>query len=464
MIDASKRLVTLAVALVLAACHAARQRPLADVQGPAAGAAGVSASCLVGAYRLADGTDVDVGPDDDAHLRWRRPDGTTGRLARDADGSWTSTLGWTGRPGGIRVVFGGCEDGAITFGGVAGTRLALDAVETRFAGAGVALAGRLVLPRGDGPVPIVVLVHGSERRPARDFYFLQRLLPAMGVGAFVYDKRGTGASGGRYSHDYLLLAEDAVAAAREARRLAGGRAGRVGYLGTSEGGWVAPLAARLEAVDFVMVGYGLAVSPLDEDREAIALDLTRRGLGPEVVASGMEIADATAAILLSGFREGWDGLARARARYGAEPWFRHVRGNVTFLLLERPEAELRAEGPALLAGLPLQHDPLPVLRNLDVPQLWMLGEDDLDAPSAETARRLAALAAAGRPVTAALFPRAEHGLLEYEVGGDGARISTRYAAGYFPMIRDYALRGRLTGPYGASAIRNVPPSGAPTVR
>jgi len=47
---------------------------------------------------------------------------------------------------------------------------------------------------------------------------------------------------------------------------------RVGYQGGSQGGWVAPLAARIEPVDFVVVSFGLAVSPLDEDGEAIDFD------------------------------------------------------------------------------------------------------------------------------------------------------------------------------------------------
>src|SRR5207344_2142422 len=148
-------------------------------------------------------------------------------------------------------------------------------------------------------VPVVVLVHGSEDSSGRDFYALQRLLPAQGIGVFVYDKRGTGASEGRYTQDFDVLADDAVAAMREARRLAGPRAGRVGYQGGSQGGWIAPLAAHIEPVDFVIVSFGLAVSPLDEDREAIAFDMERAGYGAEIKAKAMEVADATAVIITS---------------------------------------------------------------------------------------------------------------------------------------------------------------------
>src|SRR5690606_38233641 len=122
-----------------------------------------------------------------------------------------------------------------------GMRLRFDTTETSFEVAGATIAGRLVLPEGQGAVPIVVLVHGAERDSARDYYTLQRLFPSAGIGAFVYDKRGTGGSSGRYTQNFLTLANDAIAALHEARRLAGTRAGRIGYQAGSQGGWVAPL-------------------------------------------------------------------------------------------------------------------------------------------------------------------------------------------------------------------------------
>jgi hypothetical protein len=225
--------------------------------------------CHVGAYRLADGRILDIAPSDGATLRWRALDGETGSLAVQSDGSWRSTVGWTGRKDGRKVIFSDCARGRINFAGVSGKRVPLQVTETRFSSRGVTLVGRLVLPLGRGPVPIVVLIHGAEHDSAREFNFLQRLLPAEGVGAFVYDKRGTGGSGGQYTQDYPILGSDAVAALREARRLAGGRAGRVGYQGGSQGGWIAPLAAKKAAVDFVIVSFGLAVSPLAEERESI---------------------------------------------------------------------------------------------------------------------------------------------------------------------------------------------------
>jgi pimeloyl-ACP methyl ester carboxylesterase len=408
--------------------------------------------CRIGIYQLHDGSDVDIGLTDGDHLRWRRKDGTTGVLTESSNGQWTSTLGWTSRSDGKHVSFSECSMGQIVFDGVPGRRIALDVTDTVFQGTGVRLAGRLVMPKGKARVPIVVLVHGSEDFSARDFYALQRQLPTEGIGVFVYDKRGTGASSGRYSQSYLLLADDAIAAMHEAKRLAGDRAGSVGYQGGSQAGWVVPLAAKIEPVDFVIVGFGLAVSPLEEDREAIALDMTRQGYGADVMAKAMKVADATANIMRSDFREDYDQLAALRAQYASEPWLKHVHGDFSFYLLDNPKAVVREKGPALLAHVPADYDPMPVLRNLDTPQLWILGEDDTEAPSAETARRLRGLIGQGRPITLVMFPHADHGIYEYETGADGTRVSTRNPDGYFRMMRDFIRNGRLENHYGSSTI------------
>ena len=428
-----------ALGAILLAAASARADPIGD--------------CHIGVYRLADQSVVDIAPSDGDTLRWRRFDGASGALHPGTDGRWTSTFGWTGRPDGKTVALGACGSGAITFDGLAGQRIALDTTDVRFKGRGVDLAGRLVLPEGRAKAPIVVLLHGSEMDSARDFYFLQRLLPASGVGVFVYDKRGTGASSGAYTQDFDLLADDAVAAMREARRLAGARAGRVGYQGGSQGGWVAPMAANRAPVDFVIVAFGLAVSVIDEDQQEVALEMKLAGHGPEDTAKALEVARAAEAVMESGFTDGFARFDALRAKYRAEPWYKDLHGNLTRFLLPYDEAELRKRGAELRSWkTPLRYDPMPTLRADRAPQLWILGEDDLDAPSAETGRLIKGLGAAGRPFTLALFPHAEHGLTEFETGPDGGRVSTRYVDGYFAMMRDFAQTGRLSGRYGESAI------------
>jgi hypothetical protein len=95
---------------------------------------------------------------------------------------------------------------------------------------------------------------------------------------------------------------------------------------------------------------------------------------------------------------------------------------------------------------------MPTLSAVKAPQLWILGEDDLEAPSAETSRRIKTLIGEAKPITLAIFPHAEHGMTEYELASNWERVSTRYAAGYFTMMRDFARNGRLTASYGSSVI------------
>jgi uncharacterized protein len=283
------------------------------------------------------------------------------------------------------------------------------------------------------------------------------MLPAEGVGAFVYDKRGTGKSGGHYTQDYSLLADDAVAALRKARQLAGARLGRIGYQAGSQGGWVAPLAANRTSLDFVIVCFGLAVNVIDEDQEAVEIQMREKGYPPEVIAKARQVASAAEAVFESDFKSGFEKLDEMREKYGSAPWYKDVRGDYAFFVLQHSDdAELRALGPEFAWHTPFHYDPMPPLRADRVPQLWILGGEDYEAPSAETRRRLESLIAEGRPFTLAYYPHAEHGMTLFETGADGSRISTRYAAGYFRMMRDFARDGRLRGSYGDAQLTTPP--------
>ena len=66
----------------------------------------------------------------------------------------------------------------------------------------------------------------------------------------------------------------------------------------------------------------------------------------------------------------------------------------------------------------------------------MLGTDDLEAPSAETAKRIKSLIAEGKDYTLAVYRGAEHGMTEYELNANGERISTRFAGGYLQIMAE----------------------------
>ncbi|CAN5438209.1 hypothetical protein BH10PSE1_BH10PSE1_21430 [soil metagenome] len=415
--------------------------------------------CHVGVYRLDDASWVDVAPLVDTGLRWRRLDGSTARMTLGAEGRWVSTLGSTDRVEGPQPQLGSCEQGRIVFNGRSGERVALDAQDTTFVGhGGTRLRGRLILPPGDGVVPIMIEVHGSEGANALDFNAFQRFAPASGVGVFVYAKRGSGGSEGRYTQDFHVLAEDAAAAVVEVRRMAGVRAGRVGLHGASQGGWVAPLAASLTPVDFVTVGFGLAYGVLAEDSDQVMQDLEAKGWGLEVQERAREITDVTGAFVGSRGAVGFGGLEAVRARYRAEPWYADIRGEFTGMLLNAPNEQIIAMAPQLDAGTSWDYDPLPVLSSLDTPMLWIQAEDDTGAPPEATRRRLIDLSARGRPIALLEYPDTDHGIVRFETGPDGRRTSLGYAPGYYQAVLDWARTGRLDGAYGDGRVlaRAVP--------
>ena len=411
-----------------------------------------SNDCLVGSYRLEDGSDVDIAPSENGTLRWRKFDGTTGALHRRDDGAWTSTRGWTNATDGVIASFAGCGSAAIRFAGLSGTRLEFSVREITFESHGTTLAGRLVMPAGDGKVPIVVLIHGSEHNSAIESYSLQRMLPAQGIGAFVYDKRGTGKSGGIYTQDYSQLADDAVAAVAKAKSLAGARLGRIGFQAGSQGGWVAPLAAARTPVDFVIVCFGLAVNVIDEDQQSVELQLSEKGYSRDEIRDALTVARAAENVFASNFTRGFDELDRLRKQYSSARWYKDLRGDYAHIILSKSEAELRAMAPEFDWHIPWNYDPMPVLRSSRTPQLWILGGEDYEAPSRETRKRLESLIANGGNYTIAYYRNAEHGMTLFEVDASGERASLRYAPGYFQMIRDFSRQGALSGQYGDAEV------------
>ena len=408
--------------------------------------------CQIGAYRLSDGSVIDIAPSDGDTLRWRAFTGETGKLTQNKDGSWTSTYGWTDRPDGKTVSFSDCAKGEMTFGNESGRKIAFDVTNTTFDSNGVKLVGRLVMPKGDGKVPVVVLVHGSEHDSALDFYALQRMFPAQGIGAFVFDKRGTGVSGGVYTQDFNVLADDDVAAMREARRLAGVRAGRVGYQGGSEGGWTVPIAANKAPVDFAIISFGLAVTVLQEDQESVALDMYFHHHSAADTAKALELARAGETLVETRSMAGYDKFDALRRKYRNEPWYKDVHGDFLFFILPLDKKQMEGVAKQFDFHTPFRYEPMPTLRASTTPQLWILGSDDLDAPSAETAKRIKSLIADGKDYTLAVYPGAEHGMTLYELNAKGERVSTRFAPGYFQMMADFIRDGRIGNSYGDAQI------------
>lgn len=333
------------------------------------------------------------------------------------------------------------------------TRSETHETDATFISAATPLAGRLVEPPGapDPKRPMAVLVHGSEKTAAIGTVYAY-MLAAQGVSAFAYDKRGTGASGGDYTQNFELLADDAAAALRQARRMAAGRFGRAGYFGGSQGGWVAPLAATRSPADFVAVGFGLVVSPIEEDREQLLDEAMRMKLDAKAIAQIEQLSRATARLVHSHFVSGYEELARVQRDIGDARWAATIEGEYSGDMLRMSDADLRRIGRARFDNLELiwDYDAAATLAKLKVPLLWVLAGEDRQAPIDATRAILSKLIAAGKPIDAYLFPDTDHGMVEFRSNADGSRAPIRITDGYLKLIADW-MKGDVGGPYGRAA-------------
>jgi len=329
-------------------------------------------------------------------------------------------------------------------------RLPTRDTDATFTSAGTKLVGQLIEPAGpaDPKRPLVVLVHGSERTMAVAAIY-QRMLVAQGISVFAYQKRGTGDSEGEYTQNFELLADDAAAALAKARELAKGRFGRAGYFGGSQGGWIAPLAATRSQADFVAIGFGLVVSPIEEDREQLFDEAHRLQLDPAAMKQVGQLSDATAQLMRAHFSEGFEALAKVRAQVGAAPWAKTISGEFSGDMLRMSDADLRRIGRARFDNLELiwDYDAEAALQRLKVPLLWVLAEQDRAAPIAATRTILGRLRGSGQPIETYLFPDTDHGMVEFRTDAEGNRVSTRITDGYLRLLADW-IKQDVHGQYG----------------
>ena len=171
---------------------------------------------------------------------------------------------------------------------------------------GVRLSGSIYVPEGTGPFPAVVIAQGSLRAPRRVYHAWADRLVRAGIAVLSFDKRGTGQSGGEYesqdnssSANLHRLAADVSAAtdALAARQNIDAR--RVGIVGISMGGWLAPIAAQQNPrVRFFVCVSGPAVSV---GEEGFYSELTGEGAASSLRSHRREVDERVAARAPSGF-------------------------------------------------------------------------------------------------------------------------------------------------------------------
>jgi uncharacterized protein len=280
--------------------------------------------------------------------------------------------------------------------GKSAPRRRLRQLEVRFRSGDAMLSGTLTLPPGAGRHPAVAFVHGSGPTERAYLPDLHALLVRNGVAVLAYDKRGIGQSGGLYPGESPtasandILARDAAAAARFLRSQPEIDRGRVGLAGHSQAGWIMPLAGSREpAIHFLVVFSGPAVTADEND---LYQDLAGEGEHPAQLS----------------------------------------------------DTQIDAQ---VLAGGPGGIDPIPWIRKLRVPVLWVYGGRDRHIPPGLSERRLEPIAReAGRDFTIVDFPKANHALVETSTGLTAEMLrSDTFAPGLFARVGDWLQAHGLAG-------------------
>ena len=129
---------------------------------------------------------------------------------------------------------------------------------------GVVLAGELTLPRDEPPRALLILISGSGPQDRdeslmghKPFLVLSDYLTRNGYGVLRYDDRGTAESTGNFMRATTLdFANDTAAAAKFLQVRPNLSNIPIGYIGHSEGGLIAPLAAKKIRPDMMVILAG----------------------------------------------------------------------------------------------------------------------------------------------------------------------------------------------------------------
>jgi alpha-beta hydrolase superfamily lysophospholipase len=120
-----------------------------------------------------------------------------------------------------------------------------------------------------------VFVQGSGPARHDSCWFLAERFARAGVAALIYDKRGAGESTGDYrTSSFDDLAADALAGVEMLRDRRDIYRREIGLHGTSQGGWVAPLAAsRSKSVSFPILVSAPAETPAQTEIHSVEANL-----------------------------------------------------------------------------------------------------------------------------------------------------------------------------------------------
>ncbi|GAH24807.1 unnamed protein product [marine sediment metagenome] len=140
----------------------------------------------------------------------------------------------------------------------------IEYTEIYFNNGNLKLAGMMILPEGEGPFPVAVIIHGSgtSTRDSKWYLTVANHLQENGIAVLLPDKRGSEKSEGKWiGASFEELAGDTISAIEYIRTQDQFNYSKIGVIGMSQGGWIAPVvAAKTEDLAFVVSMSGPIVT------------------------------------------------------------------------------------------------------------------------------------------------------------------------------------------------------------
>jgi len=281
----------------------------------------------------------------------------------------------------------------------------------QFVSDGITLAGTLVLPEGSQTHPAVVLFHGSGPQ-TRDL-FTARWFASEGIAALAYDKRGVGESSGDFRKvPFMELCDEGLGAIQYLKSRKEIDAKRIGVWGLSQGGWLGPLAASRSAdVAFVIAVSGPGVSPGEQMIVYYANELREQGVDEGDVREASTVRRDIWNYMSSGL--GYEKTKAELDKARTKRWYNQARvqQDDSFGPLPKPADLSRPVGRgAIWFKQEAVYDPVPALRSLRVPALFLFGDHDRLIPVEESVAVIQRVSAEDkrRDFTIRVFPNVDH--------------------------------------------------------
>ncbi|HEU0297649.1 MAG TPA: alpha/beta fold hydrolase [Anaerolineales bacterium] len=246
----------------------------------------------------------------------------------------------------------------------------VDSEEVIFFNQKLKFSGTLYLPQGNQPGTAVVVIHPASAGERTDPFYdhLKSELPMHGVAVLVFDRRGSGASEGDFeTADFEDLAGDVIAAVEYLQSRSDLDPARIGLHGTSQGGWIAPIAAaRKTDIAFLIAVSACGVSPADQMDYGVEFHLKQDGYDEYVVRKAMELRRLVNAYFRG--RVSREEVVAQLSHHEHESWYEKA-----YLY---PSKELPADITQSKWYYEMDYEPLSVWQRVQQPTLFLFAEVD----------------------------------------------------------------------------------------